>query len=183
MSKNFESTFLQPSLLDRLIGSRGGDESASPGSSSKISARGVPNVGGIGPQRRAISGRRLRECVLRDLSWLLNCTNLESRVDLDAYPNVAASTLNFGMPVLTGNLRGAVEVTAIAERIRTCIARFEPRLSAITITPQVEAPADGFMLEFRIDAELWGDPLPQHLRMRTQIDLGSGEVAVEDRGG
>jgi type VI secretion system protein ImpF len=159
MAKDFQSAFLQPSLLDRLIAP-------------------VPGV-----QRRAITGRRLRECVLRDLSWLLNCTNLESYVDLDLHPNVAASTLNFGMPGLAGNLRGAQEITALAERIRRCIARFEPRLSAITVTPQPGPPAEGFTLEFRIDAELWGDPLPQHLRMRTQIDLGSGEVAVEDRGG
>jgi len=74
---------LQPSLLDRLTDERP-DERVEP------------------RERRVMSMRRLRECVLRDLSWLLNADNLAQTEDLGAYPLAAASTINFGMRDLAG---------------------------------------------------------------------------------
>jgi type VI secretion system protein ImpF len=74
---------LQPSLLDRLTDDEPGtrDESRN---------------------KRILSIRQLRECVLRDLSWLLNTTQLEANEDLDAYPEVRRSTVNYGVPSLAG---------------------------------------------------------------------------------
>jgi type VI secretion system protein ImpF len=135
-------------------------------------------------ERRAITGRKLREYVLRDLAWLLNAVNLQSTTDLGRFPRVAASVLNFGMPGFIGNLRATREQNQVAQQIRTCIEAFEPRLTSVVVTPETDTSDDeSFALSFRIDADLWGDPLPQHLTVRTQIDVGNGAVMVEDRGG
>ena len=63
---------LQPSLLDRLT-----DDSPQ----SKKESR----------DQRVLSVRRLRACVLRDLAWLLNTTNLGSDFDSKRFPDVAKS--------------------------------------------------------------------------------------------
>jgi type VI secretion system protein ImpF len=74
---------LQPSLLDRLIDA-------------------APDQQQESRDQRVLSLRRLREGVLRDLSWLLNSTNLASVQDLEAFPHVADSVVNFGTPALGG---------------------------------------------------------------------------------
>jgi len=155
---------LQPSLLDRLLVSG-------------------PKDRPISGTRRAFSARKLRESVLRDLTWLLNSTNLATRVDFEQFPEVARSVVNFGMPALTGNLRAALERDTVARQIAECIATFEPRLSQVKVTPEVSSAAEIFTVGFRIEAELWGDPVPQHLTMHTAIDVGTGECLLEDRGG
>lgn len=71
--------------------------------------------------------RQLRESVLRDLQWLLNTGNLAATGELDHFPLIARSVLNYGIADLSG-------VTAIAMRgklegmIRQAILDFEPRI-------------------------------------------------------
>lgn len=165
------------------VQARGAEAPAALDSLCNIYARIVPDSS-VPAERRAITVRKLRECVLRDLGWLLNAVNLQSSVDLERFPNVASSVLNFGMPSYTGHLRMAQEKNAIAEQLRTCIQTFEPRLSEVVVIPESDGQEDDvFALSFRIEANLWGDPIPQHLTVRTQIDVGTGEIMVEDRGG
>ena len=164
MARDPTGSPLQPSLLDRLLISGPKDRS-------------------ISGTRKALSARKLRECVLRDLTWLLNTTNLATRVDFERFPGVARSVVNFGMPALTGNLRAALERDQVASRIAECIATFEPRLTQVKVIPEVSSAAQMFTVAFRIEAELWGDPVPQHLTMRTEIDVGTGECLLDDRGG
>jgi predicted component of type VI protein secretion system len=38
------------------------------------------------------------------------------------------------------------------------------------------------VLAFRIEAQLWGQPMPQQLVLRTSIDVDSGRVSVADSG-
>jgi predicted component of type VI protein secretion system len=33
---------------------------------------------------------------------------------------------------------------------------------------------------FQVEAELWGQPVSQHLVLRTSIDLNSGEIRVSE---
>jgi type VI secretion system protein ImpF len=35
-------------------------------------------------------------------------------------------------------------------------------------------------LVFRVEAELWGQPTPQRLLLRTQIDIESADVMITD---
>jgi type VI secretion system protein ImpF len=131
--------------------------------------------------RRMISMRRLRECVHRDLGWLFNTINLDSEQDLSATPHVASSVLNFGLPSFAGQIASTIDLGQVAERLRRAITQFEPRLSNVRVSPRgrLDHEDDG-TLEFNIEAELWGQPVSQHLQLRTKIDLMNGDITVID---
>ena len=128
----------------------------------------------------AISMRRLRECVHRDLGWLLNAINLEATSDLEPFPCVRDSVVNFGMPSFAGRAASSIDATEAAQRIAAAIRRFEPRLSRVQVTPDVDKDGDEFKIRFRIEAELWGQPVPQHISLLTSIDVGTGDVSLQD---
>lgn len=130
--------------------------------------------------KHMISMRRLRECVQRDLSWLLNTGNLAVVQDLSRYPLVARSVLNYGMPSLAGRMVTSVDVGVTAKRLQEAIATYEPRLSRVHVTPEVSKDSDEMTLSFKIDAELWGQPVAQHLVLRTSIDIDTGDVRISD---
>ena len=45
---------------------------------------------------------RLRRAVLRDLAWLFNAVNLEADQSLADHPHARSSTINYGIPALSG---------------------------------------------------------------------------------
>lgn len=149
----------------------------------EITARNVVNDTIESGELRAVTTRRLREYVRRDLDALLNCANLDAVVDLSAWPHVQASVLNFGMPSLAGRMARTVEPQQIASAIELAIRRFEPRLSGLRVTAEMsEDGNETHVLSFRIEAQLWGQPMPQQLVLRTSIDVDSGSVKVADSG-
>ncbi len=83
--------------------------------------------------KRGISQAKLRESVLRDLNWLFNTSNLSTVQDLDSYPEVANSVINYGMPDFTGHTISGVDVPEIERLIRKAICDFEPRILRRTI--------------------------------------------------
>jgi type VI secretion system protein ImpF len=128
----------------------------------------------------AISMRRLRECVHRDLGWLLKANNLEATDDLGPYPYVCDSVVNFGMPSFAGLASSSIDPADAAARIASAIRRFEPRLSRVQVTPESGGKLEEFKLRFRIEAELWGQPVPQQIALLTSIDVGTGNVSLQD---
>ena len=133
-------------------------------------------------ERRTLSRARLRECVLRDLTWLLNSLSLEASLDLEPFPCVSTSVLNFGMPSFAGRAISSIDPLQAAEQLRRAIELFEPRLRAVRVRPTQpvhETQRDtGAVLEFTIDAELWGQPVAQHMEITTRIDTSNGEISV-----
>jgi type VI secretion system protein ImpF len=126
------------------------------------------NTAAESTERRFISMRRLRECVCRDLAWLLNTASLETSEDLQRYPEVQRSVLNFGLPSLTG--RAATSI--------------EPRLSRVAVSPELSGDRmDTRTLSFRVEAELWGRPASQSVSLRTSLDVESGNIQLSDSGG
>ncbi len=146
-----------------------------------IAARNVLNNSVESGDSKAVSSRKLREYVCRDLASLLNSNSLDVSVDLDAFPEVQQSVLNYGMPSLAGRTARTVDPQQTAARIEAVIRRFEPRLSRVRVTPELrEGGAEALVLAFRIEAELWGHPVPQQLVLRTSIDVDSGDVSIAD---
>jgi type VI secretion system protein ImpF len=150
----------------------------------RIEARNVPNTTAESPERRFLSMRKLREYVCRDLAALLNSMSLEQAVDLARYPQVATSVLNFGMRSLAGRTAASVDALQTAASIEQVIRRFEPRLTHVHVTLDAgrDGAVEGHQLAFRIEAQLWGQPAPQNLVLRTQIDVDTGDVSVTDTG-
>ncbi|RTQ90995.1 MULTISPECIES: type VI secretion system baseplate subunit TssE [Stenotrophomonas] len=151
---------LQPSLLDRLT-----DDAPLQRDESR--------------EQRVISASRLRECVMRDLSWLLNSVHLAASMRLDDAPDVAGSVLNYGIPDLTGLELAGLDVATLQRRLREAILAFEPRLIAHTLQVTVQANAqrmDRRSLVFDIRSEMWAQPIPLNLYLKTEVDLETGRM-------
>jgi type VI secretion system protein ImpF len=158
---------LQPSLLDRLTD----DE---------------PDARQESRDKRVLSPARLRECVRRDLTWLFNTANLATVTDLEEFPEVVRSTLNYGLPDLAGRTASSVDIRALEQILRRVIWDFEPRLIKSSVKVRVVAEEETMnhnAMWFDIEAELWAQPLPLRLFLRTEIDLETGAVNVADVGG
>ena len=154
---------LQPSLLDRLT-----DENPQSGVESR--------------DQRMISSQRLRDVVRRDLAWLLNCVHMEASEDLSLWPLVARSTLNYGIPETTGIPLANINIETLQRRLRQAVLDFEPRLVRSSLTVRVEKQAvvmNRNSLIFLIEGEMWAQPVPQSIVMRTEFDLETGTVHVD----
>lgn len=150
-----------------------GDVEASVGVNSQLES----------PERRAMSMSRLREAVLRDLRWLFNASGIDDVEDLERYPEVSRSVLNFGLRSLAGRPVSSIDPAEVSRRIRDAINCFEPRLTGVRVSPEIREEHEGMTITFLVEAELWGQPVAQHLSLRTSIDVDTGDVAVSDRAG
>jgi type VI secretion system protein ImpF len=150
---------LYPSLLDRLV-----DEE--PGRATE------PR------ENRSASLQRLRENVLRDLNWLFNAT--QSSIDFEDDPLLGGSVINYGLPPLAGRPASQYDLGELARVLREVILRFEPRILAHTLKVSAERNKGDThnVLGFRIEGQLWSQPIPLEIYMRTEIDLESGLTQV-----
>jgi type VI secretion system protein ImpF len=158
---------LQPALLDRLT-------DLNPASRVE------------GEDSRIMNKSRMREAVLRDMSWLLNAVQpLGSQAA--AYPAAARSVLNFGLPALSGQVASRIDVGVLERYLHRAIVDFEPRVIADSL--QVHAiEADSVLdthnvIEFEISGYIWAQPVPMELLLRTQLDLEAGQVMLREAGG
>lgn len=157
---------LQPALLDRLID----DE---------------PEKTAESRESRLITVRRLRAAVLRDLAWLFNSAapNAEE-LDLSHYPEVARSTLAYGLPPLSGTTASGVDTHYLETRIRDAIMLFEPRMVPSSLDVRASMSSKGLdhhnQIEIEIRGSLWSVPVPIEMLLRTDLDLETGEINIED---
>lgn len=161
------------------VASRG--EPVAVGQFAEVASRTVLNLNPESVEQRTLSMRRLRESVLRDLSWLLSTASFDTENDLQPWPEVAASVLNYGLPSVAGLGSGNFDPAEAARRLQKAIETFEPRLTRVRVTPEFNAARmDMHALKFKVEAQLWGQPVPQHLLLRTQIDVESADVVISD---
>ena len=156
---------LQPSLLDRLT-----DDDPK----NKQESR----------DKRIMSVQKLRELVLRDLSWLLNTTNLEVGEPLDDYPEVRHSVLNYGIPELSGRTITTIGTLDIERQLKQAIIDFEPRILPHTLQLRTlidETEMNQSALSFEVEGDLWARPIPQQLFLKTEVDLELGDVKVIEK--
>lgn len=165
MNEHITRERLQPSLLDRLT-----DDD--PGQTQE------PR------DKRVLGMRALRRALLRDLGWLFNATGLAAVQPLDDYPLAARSVLNFGFPELSGKTASGLDMELMAVRLRQAIWDFEPRIlrDSVQVRAWTGAAAGGSPNEvlFEVHGQLWGQPLPERLYLKTELNLESGQVRVSD---
>lgn len=127
--------------------------------------------------------REIRDCVKRDLDWLLNAHNFAPADQLVDYPEVMNSVLNFGMPDMAGVTASSIDVKALEKVMKEAIINFEPRLMRRTVKVKLMASESAMnhnALTFEIESEMWSEPIPIHLRLRTEIELENGSMTVHD---
>jgi type VI secretion system protein ImpF len=149
-----------PSVLDRLLDYEVGKSRESAGSRSR-------NL------------RELKECVRRDIEWLLNTR--QSNIFLPAdLKETNSSIAGYGLPDFSStSIRNPAELIRVRQAIETAVDRFEPRLQDVRIT--IDAIPEGErVIHFRIDARLRVEPSPEPVVFDSVMRLGSGECVVKE---
>ena len=134
-----------------------------------------------GREDRVLTRSQLRAAVLRDLTWLFNTTNLLAGDAAKKYPLVAESTVNYGLEPLSGRSVSSLDLPGLERVLTEAIKRFEPRILPRTLRVRAVLPDDPQhrnALAFEIEGELWGQPLPSHLFLKSEIDLEDGSMTV-----
>lgn len=180
---------IRPSLLDRLT-----DEDPVAKEESRL--------------QRVITPARYLATVLRDLRWLLSAhTHLpdtpilerpthsarrtkpkDGEVDeriLADFPEVANSVIAYGLPDLTGVERSRVNLEEFGKVVEKVIRTFEPRVNPATVRvqPLTEPIEQGEQVSFaaigfEIQADVFMEPIPEHLHLKTTLDLETGECQI-----
>lgn len=155
---------LQPSLLDRLT-----DD--------------TPDACEETRDKRVLSIMQMRTSVLRDVSWLLNTVHLQATQDLGDWPQVASSTVNYGIPDLAGTSAAGRNTAALERAVRQAVLNFEPRILSDTLKVTVRIDAEQMSrhaMLFIIEGQLWAQPVPLSLYLKTELDLETGTVTVAE---
>ena len=133
------------------------------------------------PRIERFNEAALRTTVRRELSWLLNTTNLGAVEDLAPYPEVRTSVLNYGVPDLAGKTLTKRVIQARAREIRDAIRAFEPRLEPKRL--EVEAVSN-FEKENAVTYVIRGDitsavqAMP--VEFKTDIEVDTASVTVRE---
>ena len=161
-----EGDRLQPALLDRLCD----DE---------------PEKLQETLEHSVVSKGRLKRTVLRDLVWLLNTTCHNTDNQLEFYPEVRRSVINYGIPVLSGKNFSGVDWRELERSIHEAILVFEPRILPDTLKVKALLPTDAMghhnVLQFELRGELWSMPFPIELLIRSELDLETGQMTLNDQ--
>ncbi|WP_320041753.1 type VI secretion system baseplate subunit TssE [uncultured Desulfobacter sp.] len=178
MADHIKKEMLQPSLLERL-------KDDEPGKQTE-------------PHDKSImSFSRLRASVLQDLNWLLNAICFETgEEELKAYPEVRKSVFNFGIRNFSGLTAGSKSDEVLERAIEEAILNFEPRIIPqslrVHVVGEEELDSPDFkashydehrypnIVVFKIEGDLWAEPMPEHLYLKSVLDLELGQIEVKD---
>ena len=162
MSDKMIAERLQPSLLDRLTDN----------DPTELKER---------REDRVIDLRKLREIIQRDLAWLLNTANAGKLIDENIYPNVSRSVLNFGIEQVTGDYSTAQRAELIRKSILNAVQSFEPRIHPGSLDVELRMDKDNrqSMVSFDIRTDMWAQPMPIELYLRSQVDVTKGTIELE----
>jgi len=153
---------LQPCLLDRLTD----DE---------------PHRKQESRERRVMSMARYRQAVLRDLAWLLNTPSHIESDGLEEFEEVPTSVINFGVRDVAGMSLSGMSADDVERHMIAAIRRFEPRVNpdSLTVRTVVDAAAmSNRAIQIEVTGDLWAQPVPEALYIKTEVDLETGECRV-----
>jgi len=155
---------LQPSLLDRLTDRQ-------------------PENSKESTTQQSMSQKAFKEAVIRDLGWLLNSVALDVCVDLDAYPKVKRSVINYGLPDISGHTSSNVDVKMLENSLRRAIREFEPRIIRHSLKVNVHTDASDMShnsLVFEIEGAVFGQPSPFQVVLKSELDLECGDFKLKE---
>ncbi len=129
---------------------------------------------------RAVNLDQYRRAVLRDVLFLLNTCNLQAETMENHLPeNVRSSTINYGIPPLSGVNFSDIEWQDVTQHIKQAIIDFEPRLDEKSLQVIANAEDDNNdslhnKLIIEIKGHLKLNPYPKEFLLRTSMDIETG---------
>ena len=155
---------LQPCLLDRLTDDEPGNREES-------------------RNQRIVTLQRYKAGVLRDLEWLFNSIGhypdeAVGEVTFADYQEAFRSVINFGIRQVYGRL--APDIEEIEKQLFDALVIFEPRINRRTLRVSVKIKRN--ILSIELTGELWVNPLPEKLFIKTELDLESSASSMKEAG-
>lgn len=133
------------------------------------------------PNLERFNERALKDTVKRELGWLLNTTQFAATTDLEPYPEVATSVLNYGVPDLAGRTLTHRVILQRAREIRRAIQLFEARIDADSLRVEPTANEDGsHQVIFVIEGDITNATRAFPAQFRTKVDAEIAAVEVHD---
>ncbi|SFS03761.1 type VI secretion system baseplate subunit TssE [Sphingomonas jatrophae] len=131
------------------------------------------------PKVERFNEEALRVTVRREIAWLLNTTQLGAAVDLEPYPHVQTSVLNYGVPDLAGRAITRRIIVQRARDVRNAIRTFEPRIddSSLVVEPQENEFGDG-AVRFAIHGDVIAAAHPMPVTFTTAVDPDTAAVEI-----
>lgn len=129
---------------------------------------------------QAINIDQYRQAVLRDILYLLNTCNLQAETMEQHLPgNVRSSTLNYGIPPLSGVNFSDIEWQDVEQNIKQAVIDFEPRIDSKSLQVIVNTEDDNDdalhnKLIIEIKGHLKLNPYPKEFLLRTSMDIETG---------
>lgn len=131
------------------------------------------------------SRSRMREIILRDLAQLLNTTESLRKEDAQSFPEVASSSVNYGVAPMAGGYLSEKKWVDIESMIRTAIERFEPRLmkETLVVRPIQKAETEGHynVLLFEISGHIRMTHYPIEFTVQSSVDLENSRIELRPR--
>jgi type VI secretion system protein ImpF len=89
--------------------------------------------------------------------------------------------LNYGVRPTSGDYSTIYRAEEIRRAILKAIEMFEPRLVKGSTTVELRPTERGgeMYIAFDIRSDLWANPMPLELYLRSRVDLTTGEVEME----
>jgi type VI secretion system protein ImpF len=171
---------LNPTLFDKLVtdndlsGLRGDELEKVEESREAMRYYSVPRL-------ERFNAAALRATVRRELAWLLNTTNLNAAIDLDDYPEVQTSVLNYGVPDMTGKPLTRRLILQRGREIRAAIRAFEPRIDEKSLIVDPAESTDrlnSFTYVIKGDVSSAVAALP--VKFRTDVEADTGAATVRE---
>ncbi len=128
------------------------------------------------PPRARQAMARLFQAVRRDLEWLLSTRLTWVDEDLLACEYASRSIATYGLADFSHETANDADARLRLKRaIEEAIARFEPRLTRVSVTAEPPQPNER-ALRFRIDALLRVDPVREAVSFDTVVESGATRV-------
>lgn len=152
---------LRPSIIDRLIDNE------------------PQNQAEIDPGQHQLL-RQLRDSVRRDLESLLN-TRYYIITPSDSQQELDKSLLNYGLPDLaTVNILDSKKRNQFARRLEKTLLDYEPRFKSVSVSYQDNKDSLDRTLRFRIDAEIYAEPLPETVVFDSILESVTRTVSIKE---
>ena len=97
-------------------------------------------------------------------------------MQLENFPEAERSVINYGTRQLSGIF--ATDMHELERHLIESLELFEPRITPRTVS--IHASLERNVIDIEIRGELWANPLPEQLYVKTNIDLETGLCTLGD---
>jgi type VI secretion system protein ImpF len=174
------SSRINPTLFDKLVADLTLDGVREPSESETEVSRASMRFYTV-PRIERFNEAALRATVLRELSWILNTTNLAATQSLEATPEVANSVLNYGVADMSGKLLNRRAIQNRAREIRDAISAFEPRIDPKCLDVEPKAtPERPNAVTFLIRGDVTSAVNAMPVEFKTDVEIDTGAAVVRE---